>query len=84
MSKRLSVPLSPDAEEALGLFARENGMSWAEAAQALLATGLTIEALRLKGDIIHRLPDGKEQLVGNSEGIFINRRLLGFRNSSEE
>ncbi len=84
MGKRLSVPLSSDAEGAISLFARENGMSQAEAAQTLIAMGLTVEALRLKGDIIYRHPDGKEQILGNNEGVFINRRLLGLRNSSEE
>jgi len=68
MPKRLSVPLSAEAEEALNSFAKENEVSLAEAAQMMIAYGLTVEALRLRGNIIFVTPDGKEQVLRSYPG----------------
>src|SRR5688572_26818095 len=83
-NKRLSVPLSTHLEDGLGEIAKGYGTSLAEAAETMIALGMTVEALRLKGgEVIHR-HNGKERIIADSEGRYINSPRMGTRKQLEE
>jgi hypothetical protein len=78
-NKRISVPLTDDQDKFLTERAETEGTSQAHQAAQAIRTGLIIEDLRAKGEIIAEMPDGTQVVIADKEGVLTYRPIKGER-----
>jgi hypothetical protein len=72
MTKRISITVNPNVEDALKDIQQRTGMNESESAQYAMAVGLTKTQLQEKGKIVYEPEDGSPKIVlGDENGNFI-------------